>query len=91
MKAVKELVLGQRRLNDPSLVEIHTADGKGLVIFDNNAVALCYFSENEGFTLTGIEAFKKMAAIISKSGHAKPTAPGSVLTPRRTRPPGCRS
>ncbi len=69
MKAVKDLVLGQRRLDDPSLVEIHTAGGKGLVIFDNNAVALCYFSEHEGFTLTGIEAFKKMAAIISKSGH----------------------
>ncbi len=69
MKAVKDLVLGQRRLDDPSLVEIHTAGGKGLIIFDNNAVALCYFSEHEGFTLTGIEAFKKMAAIISKSGH----------------------
>lgn len=71
MKAVKQLVLEQRRQNDPSLVDIHTANGKGLLIFDNNAVALCYFSENEGFTLTGIEAFKKMAAIIAKSGRCQ--------------------
>lgn len=64
---MKPHIFGQREAGEDRVLDIHTPEGKGLLIFQSNAITHCFYTENEGFTLTDFEAFKKLASSISKS------------------------
>jgi CRP/FNR family cyclic AMP-dependent transcriptional regulator len=64
---LKKLILQCRKSAATRVVDLMTTEGKGLLILENKEVLACAFSEQEGFTITGMDAFKRLVAAISRS------------------------
>ncbi len=83
---LKKVILQHRKSAAARVVDFMTAEGKGLLVFENKAVVLCAFSENEGFTLTEMDAFKRLVAAISRGpfqvySSSVVSLPNAAVTP----------
>jgi CRP-like cAMP-binding protein len=62
---LRRLVLGARSMKGAVAADVQTAEGKGLILVENGAVTQCWYTENDGFTQTDLEAFRRMASAVS--------------------------
>jgi CRP-like cAMP-binding protein len=63
---LKRTILAQREAGETSLLDVMSPEGKALLFFERGAVTQCYHTENEGFTVSDLDAMKRLLAALSR-------------------------
>jgi CRP/FNR family cyclic AMP-dependent transcriptional regulator len=65
---LRTLLEDLRNREETSVVDVMTPTGKSLLIVDGKVITHSSFTGNEGLTLTGFEAFRRLVLAITKGG-----------------------